>query len=132
MDNTSEHVSNKESRQTLIFVYGTLKRGLSNHCLMTDPIARDDAVFLGNHVTLQPYPLVHGEVPYLINLPGRGRRVRGELYSVTDRSLASPDELEGVAVGHYERLPIRVVSEAHRGCRGVLLEPDPWGDIVGN
>ena len=53
-------------------------------------------------------------MPYLINLPGQGHRVRGELSSVTDRGLAPIHQFKGVAVGHYERLPIRVVSDARR------------------
>ncbi|GMN30594.1 hypothetical protein TIFTF001_002864 [Ficus carica] len=100
-------------KQTLIFTYGTLKRGFPNHPLMQDLISRNDAIFLGTHLTLQPYPLVCGPhgIPYLINLPGKDHRVRGELYSVAARGLARLDDLEGLAIGHYERLPIRVVRD---------------------
>ncbi|XVE57433.1 hypothetical protein DITRI_Ditri04bG0090600 [Diplodiscus trichospermus] len=84
-----------EVTQTLIFTYGTLKQGHGNHYLMQDLICRKDAVFLGAHVTHQPHPLVIGPhgILYLINLPGYGHRVKGELYSVSTRGLVHLDEL---------------------------------------
>ena len=103
-----------QSKGHLIFTYGTLKRGFPNHGLMQSLIDQNDAVFLGTHVTLHSYPLVCGPngIPYLINLPGSGHRVKGELYSVSTRGLRRLDELEGTALGHYERLPIQTQAEA--------------------
>ncbi|KAI3713606.1 hypothetical protein L1987_72188 [Smallanthus sonchifolius] len=100
--------------KTLIFTYGTLKRGFANHPLMEDLISHNDAVFIGSYVTDLQLPLVKGPygVPFLLNLPGSGRhRVRGELYSVSDSGIGRLDELEGIACGHYERLPITLRSE---------------------
>ncbi|CAI0378064.1 unnamed protein product [Linum tenue] len=97
---------------TLIFTYGTLKKGFSNHGLMQDLMRTDDAAFRCNCRTVEPYPLVCGpyRVPFLLNLPraAGSARVSGELYAVSARGLARLDELEGTARGHYERLPIRV------------------------
>ncbi|CAI0441903.1 unnamed protein product [Linum tenue] len=95
---------------SIIFSYGTLKRGFPNHNLMEDLISSGDAAFITSGVTQQPYPLVIGPngIPYLINIPGQGRRVKGELYRVSSRGMVRVDELEGTRVGHYERLPIRV------------------------
>ncbi|XP_010538504.1 PREDICTED: putative gamma-glutamylcyclotransferase At3g02910 [Tarenaya hassleriana] len=101
-----------EAHKSLIFVYGTLKTNHPNHFLMEDLITRNDAVFVGHRATRSPHPLVvglHG-IPYMINLPGSGHRVRGELYAVSKRGLARLDELEGIEVGHYERLPIEVAA----------------------
>jgi gamma-glutamylaminecyclotransferase len=42
-----ENNSNRASITTLIFTYGTLKRGFSNHVLMQDLIKTGDAVFNG-------------------------------------------------------------------------------------
>ncbi|GAB2255782.1 hypothetical protein Droror1_Dr00009560 [Drosera rotundifolia] len=95
----------------LIFVYGTLKRGFPNHTLLSSLIATNDAHFHGsNYRTLNPFPLVCGpfRVPFLLHLPGQGHRVWGELYSLSDLGLERVDELEGVRVGNYERLPIEV------------------------
>lgn len=81
---------------------------------MQDLISKNDAVFLGNYITDLRLPLVRGPhgVPFLLNLPGACRhRVRGELYSVSDAGLQRLDVLEGITLGHYERLPITVCGE---------------------
>ncbi|KAI3494810.1 hypothetical protein L1887_40422 [Cichorium endivia] len=101
-------------KKALIFCYGTLKRGFPNHSLMQDLISHHDAVFIGAYVTNTPLPLVLGPygVPFLLNLPGSSRhRVRGELYSVSDSGLGRLDDLEGITLGHYERLPITLTPE---------------------
>ncbi|XP_057801790.1 putative gamma-glutamylcyclotransferase At3g02910 isoform X2 [Salvia miltiorrhiza] len=98
----------------LIFVYGTLKRGFYNHYLLEDLIRAGAAAYLGPCTTVEAYPLVCGPygIPYLVNLPGSGQRIRGELYSVSSvHGLARLDELEGVDRGHYERLPVAVAAE---------------------
>ncbi|XP_031248871.1 putative gamma-glutamylcyclotransferase At3g02910 [Pistacia vera] len=105
------------SKQTLIFSYGTLKRGFSNHYLMRELINKNVAVFLGPYITHHPYPLVCGpyDIPYLIHLSGSGNRVKGELYSVSTQGLARLDEFEGTKFGHYDRLPVQVQSEEDEG-----------------
>ncbi|GFY83963.1 hypothetical protein Acr_03g0007370 [Actinidia rufa] len=52
------------------------------------------------------------QVPFLLNFPGAGQRVIGELYAVSARALARMDELEGTNRGHYQRLPIEVEPAA--------------------
>ncbi|PHU23388.1 putative gamma-glutamylcyclotransferase [Capsicum chinense] len=96
-------------KNTIIFTYGTLKRGFSNHVLLQDMIAAGDASFLGVYQTVDRLPLVCGpyRVPFLLNFPGSGEHVRGELYAVSSRGLIRMDELEGVTKAHYQRLPIR-------------------------
>ncbi|XP_044949951.1 putative gamma-glutamylcyclotransferase At3g02910 [Hordeum vulgare subsp. vulgare] len=100
-------------KRTLVFTYGTLKRGFSNHGLLQDLTRAGDAAFVAAAATAEPLPLVCGpyRVPFLLNLPGEHgcQRVKGELYSVTARGLARLDELEGVSRAHYERLPVSVV-----------------------
>ncbi|XP_057758968.1 putative gamma-glutamylcyclotransferase At3g02910 [Arachis stenosperma] len=105
-------VVGEEEREHLIFVYGTLKRGLPNYPLMEGLMAGNDAVLVGSYSTEEPHPLVLGPngIPYLINLPGSGQRVKGEVYSVSDRALSLLDDFEGLSVGHYERLPVRVAE----------------------
>lgn len=95
---------------TLIFTYGTLKQGFSNHALLQDMISTGDAAFVGAARTVHRLPLVCGpyRVPFLLNLPGRGHSVSGELYAVSPAALARMDELEGIGRGHYERLPIQI------------------------
>ncbi|XP_047155979.1 putative gamma-glutamylcyclotransferase At3g02910 [Vigna umbellata] len=102
---------NGDGERTLIFTYGTLKRGFSNHPLLQDLIRAGDASFVGTYRTAGKYPLVCGpyRVPFLLNFPGSGCWVHGELYSVSTRGLVRMDELEGTSRAHYERLPIKVV-----------------------
>ncbi|KAG1354276.1 putative gamma-glutamylcyclotransferase [Cocos nucifera] len=97
--------------RTLVFTYGTLKCGFSNHGLIQDMIRSGDAAFVGIARTAGHLPLVCGpyHVPFLLNLPGAGERVRGEVYAVSPRGIARMDDLEGTSRGHYERLPISVV-----------------------
>ncbi|KAM7260182.1 hypothetical protein ACFE04_015923 [Oxalis oulophora] len=116
------------SLPTLIFSYGTLKTNLPNYHLMQDLITKTDAIHIGNCTTLIPYPLLIGPygIPYLINHPNTGHRVKGELYSVTSNhgGLARVDELEGTKRGHYERLPIKVVMEGEED--GVVVEAEAY------
>ncbi|GER50516.1 AIG2-like (avirulence induced gene) family protein [Striga asiatica] len=108
----------------LIFTYGTLKQGFSNHPLLQDMMAAGDVSFVGACQTLHRLPLVCGpyRVPFLLNMPGRGQRVSGELYAVSAAALARMDELEGVSRGHYERLPIEVEMESGSGGGGNSVE----------
>lgn len=102
--------------RTLVFTYGTLKRGFSNHKLLEALIQSNHASFVGPATTSSPLALVCGpyRVPFLLDLPnplcsgGEIHPVAGELYAVSPLGLARLDELEGVSRGHYERLPLKV------------------------
>ncbi|CAN8073813.1 unnamed protein product, partial [Agarophyton chilense] len=81
----------------LVFVYGTLKRGFANSSKLRD------ATYVGEYRTQTRYPLVVGgphHSPYLLDLPTRGARVKGELYAVDDAVLAELDRLERVGVNY--------------------------------
>ncbi|URD95905.1 Gamma-glutamylcyclotransferase [Musa troglodytarum] len=98
-------------RTALVFVYGTLKRGFPNYSLLDDLIRDGDATFVAAGRTASPFPLVVGplSIPFLIRLPGSGRRVYGEIYTLSPRGLVRVDDLEGTHRGHYERLTLAVV-----------------------
>lgn len=119
----TENENADKAKPHLIFAYGTLKRGLPNHYLMEELMSKDDAVLVGTYLTHESYPLVCGPhgIPYLINLPGSGHRVKGEVYAVSDAAVVLLDEFEGVSAGCYERLPVvvaeRVTAEAYWGHR---------------
>jgi gamma-glutamylaminecyclotransferase len=93
----------------MVFVYGTFKKGFPNH-----DGNMDGARLVGKFKTLDKYPLViNGErgSPCILNEPGKGYQVQGELYEVDDEGLARMDALEGInRPDGYRRHTISVVS----------------------
>lgn len=86
---------------TTLFVYGTLKRGGSNHGFLAGQR------FLGTAQTPPGFTLYSlGSFPGLVALPTDTRGVTGELWSVDSACLARLDVLEGLAEGVYRRAPI--------------------------
>ena len=71
-----------------VFVYGTLKRGLYNHRLLTQ------AKYLGEGV-LHDYGVFNMPVGYPGIKEAKGKHVIGEVYEVTDNELRMLDRLEG-------------------------------------
>jgi len=94
---------------TLVFVFGTLKHGFPNFAINQG--RRVGAVYR----TLQPHPLYlmgARHVPWMIDAPGSGDHVAGELYAVNAAALAAMDELEGVGQPDgYHRKAFQVRSE---------------------
>jgi gamma-glutamylaminecyclotransferase len=92
----------------LLFVYGTLKEGFFNH-----HINRGERL-PGEFVTRQRFPLYligPRYLPWLVNAPGEGEHVVGQLYRVDQAMLQVMDELERVGhAGWYERVTITVRS----------------------
>ena len=91
----------------LIFVFGTLKQGFPN-------FSRNQALRVaGEFVTLRRFPLyLVGErcSPWLVNSPGQGQQVTGQLFRADPIALAHMDALERVAEADgYRRLAITVV-----------------------
>jgi len=82
-----------------LFVYGTLKRGCSNHSIMKDLGAH----FLGSAETIQPYPMYQYKdpFPYLVENPNSGDNIIGEVYKISDTYKPSIDEFEGVPTLYY-------------------------------
>jgi len=87
-----------------IFVYGTLRQGHVNHGVNAG------RRLPGVYETTVPYPLfVVGprRLPWLIDRPGEGLIVRGELYEVDAAGLARMDALERIdEPGWYRRTAI--------------------------
>ncbi len=76
------------TRETLIFVYDTLRHGEPNHRLLSPPR------FLRHARTTASYDLVDlGAFPAMV--AGGANSVEGELYAVNQRVLADLDRLEG-------------------------------------
>ena len=85
----------------LIFVYGTLKRGGSNHLFL------HGQKYLGNARTAAGFTLyAFGDYPGMVRVPGAAAAVTGELWAVDDDCLAELDRLEGVDEELYERIDV--------------------------
>lgn len=91
------------SAPTLLFVYGSLKRGFANHSVLGsasfEAPARTAALYrLGR---LDAYPAL---------FDGGERRISGELYVASSADIARLDEFEGT---DYERRPV-VLEDGRR------------------
>lgn len=94
---------------TLLFVYGTLKRGCCNHAMMTG------AGFVAAARTVPGYRLHDlGGFPALVATSGDTEGVIGEIWSVNAATLARLDAFEGVHQGLYHRAPITLVAPFDR------------------
>jgi len=81
-----------------VFVYGTLKRGLSNHSFLAGQ------AFLGEASTCPGYALYDaGGYPGMVADAGARAGISGEVWSVDAACLGRLDALEGTAEGLYRR-----------------------------
>ncbi|XP_055021124.1 gamma-glutamylaminecyclotransferase isoform X1 [Boleophthalmus pectinirostris] len=108
-----------------VFVYGTLKKGQPNNYRMFDT-SNGKTEFLGTAKTVEKFPLVIAgiyNVPYLLNIPGQGNQIHGEIYKVDEKMLEFLDDFEGVPT-HYQRTLNKLeVKEWVAGADGETLEP---------
>lgn len=95
----------------LLFVYGSLKRGEVNFPVMVNAGAR----FFSLGRTLRPLPIEQGpEWRRLLDRPGEGERVAGELFIVeSEEGWRQLDDFEGHPHGYRRRLE-DVVDEAEQ------------------
>ncbi|KAJ9460320.1 putative gamma-glutamylcyclotransferase [Diplonema papillatum] len=90
-----------------VFVYGTLKRGFKNYAKCIE--GKPGAEFSGTATTEAKWPMfvdAYG-IPYVVNQPGLGSRIQGEIFEVDETTFAALDVLEGYP-GRYTRLQIPV------------------------
>jgi gamma-glutamylaminecyclotransferase len=92
---------------SLVFVYGTLKRGYSNHHWMKGEF---QGVASLNGFTL------HSLGPYPGMVPRAGGRVLGEVWLVPEVCLEQLDILEDVATNMYRREKVVLSEPAFHGC----------------
>ncbi len=91
---------------TIVFVFGTMQEGYPN--FNTNRGVR----IAGDYRTRQKYPLyLVGErhSPWLIDSPGQGNRIHGQLFKVSSQILQEMDKLERIeAIDGYRRVIIEV------------------------
>ena len=95
----------------LVFVYGTLRRGGSNHFRMEGAEFVSEATVAGRMYRIDWYP---GLV-----LDDAGDEIHGEIFAVDAEQLAALDIFEGLAAGEtegsqYRRLPATVMRQDSR------------------
>lgn len=106
----------------LVFVYGTLKRGGEYHHIMEESTAR----FVGVGTLKTRYPLLIARYPCLIDEPGAGFQVSGEVYSIPDPSgWKRLDWLEGHPDEYLRRIePVEVNGQTHSAWAYFFLDPE--------
>jgi len=90
------------TEKAILFFYGSLKRGYSNHRLIADQ------EFLGEAATEPGYRIIElGQYGGMIRDENSTLRVKGELWAVDANCLARLDEFES-AEGLWVRLPVAI------------------------
>ena len=96
---------------SLLFVYGTLKRGCSNHGQLAGQ------TFVGAARTAPGFSLFDlGGYPGIAPCAADRNGVAGEVWSVDPAALARLDAFEGVAEGLYQRGRIALQSPFAAAC----------------
>jgi gamma-glutamylaminecyclotransferase len=113
---------------TLLFVYGTLKRGCKNHAHLAGQ------TYLGEARSVAGYRLYDlGDYPGMIADPSDSEGVTGEVWSVDAPTLAHLDDFEGVAEGLYRREPMPLLAPFDgREVYGYLYNRDPGTHLIGS
>lgn len=110
-------------RKHAVFVYGTLKKGMSNHFFLRE------SRFLGRAATAEPYALYEDEYPIVTRTPAVGP-VQGEVYEVDDKILRRLDILEQHP-DYYRREQVGVLLESGDPLLVWLyFFPEPKGRLI--
>eukprot|EP00916_Digyalum_oweni_P008143 GHVL01013642.1.p1 GENE.GHVL01013642.1~~GHVL01013642.1.p1 ORF type:complete len:140 (-),score=18.93 GHVL01013642.1:32-451(-) len=106
-----------------VFVYGTLKTGFRNHSYME----KDGIQYLTQVKTKEKVPLFMDPQerfrPCLVDCPGIGHHVTGELYKVSTNEIESLDKFERVP-NHYLRKKLVVRDDS-----GVEYEANTYFNV---
>ncbi|KAG8452063.1 hypothetical protein GDO86_004020 [Hymenochirus boettgeri] len=116
---------------TNIFVYGTLKKGQPNYHVITTS-NHGKAVFKGTGTTVEKYPLViavEANIPFLLDIPGIGHHISGEIYSVDEQLLHFLDEFEGCP-NFYQRTVKKINILDWEGKDDLLEEKPAVNSII--
>lgn len=98
-----------------IFVYGTLKRGLSNHGWMAGQ------QFIAEARTAPEYRMVDcGGYPGMFPVKLGGVSILGEIWEVDEAGRQKLDVLEDVEGGEYALEPVRLVDADDAATDGVI------------
>lgn len=113
-----------------VFMYGTLKEGQPNHHKLLDS-NNGQAEFITCARTVESYPLVIGtkdRYPFLLDVPGSGHRVSGEIYNVDQKMLQFLDDFEECPE-LYQRTSIQLEILKENGESGGVEEASVYSKI---
>ena len=108
-----------------VFIYGTLKRGFSNHEKI-----KDISTFVCDVKSKEKHIMIDcGDgFPYLIKGSGIGFQILGELYEISEDDIHILDEFEGVPF-LYSREEIEilivddiVIAQAYFKAEGIIIK----------
>jgi gamma-glutamylaminecyclotransferase len=107
-----------------IIAVGTLKRGFPLH-----NEGLSDGTYLGQYRTRERLPMVVAGpwyAPMVLDQPGNGLQIRGELYEISEASLSRLDDLESVGQPGNTRTVVEVepIGSGH-ACRAILYVKSP-------
>ena len=103
--NKLDKLQSRDPKKNLVFVYGSLKRGFSNHHLLSNKMS---AILVVKGITQLEYSLIDlGCYPAIALKPTS--QVTGELYRVTDACLEELDWLEGYP-NYYTRSQVNILG----------------------
>lgn len=107
---------------TLVFVYGTLKRGGENHEWI------EGQHFVAKARTRPVYRMFDlGGYPGMVR-SADGLAIQGEIWLVDGPGLLRLDVLEDIEGGEYERVDVEIEGEfANRGVEGYIYLPSVEG-----
>ncbi len=80
-----------------VFVYGTLRKGESNHYYLRRGLLVADGVWAKGYAMYD-----QGSYPFAV--PTNGSQIKGEIWQIDKDCLAEIDKLEGVKEGLYMRI----------------------------
>ncbi|GAB4200390.1 MAG: gamma-glutamylcyclotransferase [Thermoflexibacter sp.] len=80
-----------------VFVYGTLRKGESNHHYLKEGLLIEDEVWAKGYT-------MYDLVAYPFAVPTAVGQIKGEIWQIDERCLAKIDKLEGIEEGLYTRI----------------------------
>ena len=113
-----------------VFIYGTLKRGFALH-----DKGLGNSEYIGDVVTVEPYPLLIAAPfygPMMLEQPGIGLQVTGELFEVPEDDLPVLDKLEDVGEEGSFRAILKVQASGGGLVHDALvfLKDENWLDPI--
>lgn len=118
---------------TKVFVYGTLKKGFSNHRVL------NNSKFLGAAYTQEKFSLYcNGFFPYIVKERDSNINVHGEVYGVDDKTLRSLDALEGYNQKSTTNLYDRQIHQVYLNNKDLMevyiyvLDDKKWFERIKN